>query len=268
MSGSNLNTNAFLFAAGLGTRLRPATNEHPKPVLPLLSVPLGYYTLPYLESLSVTSYTANTYYLPEQVEKLYRATNLQFGFSREDGFIRGSAGGLKFAEKCFTPGLPILAINADEVFFTSNELFLREALTQHLSSQSLATLIVTRHPEAGKKFGAIWADNGRVVGIGKESVPGAQPFHFVGAQFINPRLLTHLDATKESNIFYDALIYRLAEGVQIYDLDCTWFEIGNLEDYRIAKAEISQQLALHNPIFNRHYNKLKKWPNSKLRDLT
>ena len=59
------NCDVMMFAAGLGTRLRPATNRHAKPVLPLNQIALGYYALPYLDCLEIKNFVVNTFHLPE-----------------------------------------------------------------------------------------------------------------------------------------------------------------------------------------------------------
>ena len=79
MNSSNA-CQAFIFAAGLGTRLRPITEKHPKPTIPLFGIPLGYYILPYLDQLLIKKYIANTFHLPEQIHQLYKSTNKEFIF--------------------------------------------------------------------------------------------------------------------------------------------------------------------------------------------
>jgi mannose-1-phosphate guanylyltransferase len=260
--------NVMMFAAGLGTRLRPATNNNPKPVLPLNQIALGYYALPYLDDLEIENFVVNTFHLPDQIHALYKNINPKIQFSNETEFIKGSGGGLKSAENKFNHDIPILTLNADEIFFTTESNFLNTALKRHTEQRATATLIVTEHPEAGNKFGAIWCEGHQVVHIGKDKPnETAKPWHFVGLQILSPEVLIGIDPNKESNIFYDVLIYQLkTNNIQIYPIKCDWYEVGNLTDYQIAKAEINQKLKT-NGIYQQHYQKLNKLPQSQLGDL-
>lgn len=257
----------FLFAAGLGTRLRPHTNQHPKPVLPLLHYPLGYYPLPYLQGLMVNKFIVNTFHLAPQIHELYSKTNLNPIFSDETGFIKGSAGGLKQAENLLS-GNPILTINADEVLFTQNMNFLSEALNFHLSGNHLATLIVKEHPGVGQEFGGIWCDEDTVKDIGKKAAPaGLKGWHFIGFQFLSPEILKTLPTGKEANIFYDYLINHLnSKRVKIFPIKGDWFETGNIEDYKKAKSTIANNLNTEK-IYQNFFGKLQALPKSNLADL-
>jgi len=264
--------NVMIFAAGLGTRLRPATHTNPKPTLPLNQIPLGYYALPYLETISVEHFLVNTFHLPQQIHELYKNINSKVQFSDETDFIKGSGGGVKQAEKYFDLTLPILIMNADEIFFTAETDFIKNALAQHIAENAMATLIVTEHPEAGHKFGAIWCKKNKAIHIGKDNPDNAEnktakPWHFTGIQILSPKVLADISKNTESNIFYDVLIHKLkTENIQIYPIKCDWYEVGNLEDYKKAKSEINLNLKT-NSIYQNHYQKLNRFQKSQLGDL-
>lgn len=270
MNTSN-SVNALLFAAGLGARLRPATLENPKPVIPLFGIPMGYYLLPYIFELSVQNFVVNTFHLPEKIHECYGKLRHSILFSDEKDFIKGSGGGLKQAEKILANNNPILAGNADEVFFAKDSKFLQRALEKHNREKALATLIVMPHPEAGKKFGGIWTESEsseKVTAIGKEAPASqAKAWHFIGLQILSPEIFSMIDTGKEQNIFYDVLIHRLAtHKVQIFSVDMDWYELGNLQDYQAAKKVIAEK-KLTDPVYQKHFTKLNALPQSKLGDL-
>lgn len=259
----------FLFAAGLGTRLRPFTEKNPKPVLPLLSYPLGLYTLPYIEHAPVKNFIVNTFHLPDQVHQLYKKTQFNPQFSDETGFIKGSAGGLKQAEHLFTAGAPILAINADEVMFTKDSDFLKKAYDYHLKNNNLATLIVKEHPGVGHEFGGIWCEDQTVHNISKTAPAGTKlkGWHFIGYQFLSPEVIKLVEKNKETNIFYDILIKQInTNRVKIYPVHADWYETGNLNDYKKAKFAIAEKL-LTQKEYKDFYSEMKKYPMSDLPDL-
>lgn len=185
--------NVFVLAAGLGTRLRPLTNKFPKPCVPFLNVPLGLHVFRYLHNLEISQLTVNTHYLPEQVKAMYQNQSYFDGairFSHEAEIILGSAGGLKQASRHFAKddNENFLLMNSDEVFIGAEPDFLKKAYEQHVKNSSLATIVVMKHPEAGKKFGAIWCENSVVKTIGKTSENHLlQPYHYIGMIFFNKK---------------------------------------------------------------------------------
>ena len=261
-----LSNHIVLFAAGLGTRLRPATLKQPKPCITLNNVPLGYYLIPYINKLNINQFVVNTFYLASQVHDLYKNLNLlnknlsKIIFSDEKNFIKGSGGGLKQAESYLKNGNPILVCNSDEVFFTQENNFLLNSLNLHLEKKALATLIVTKHPEAGHQFGAIWCDkNNNVIGIGKTPpTDTAIPWHFIGLQFLSPKIFDLITPDLESNIFYDILIHHLEnQNIQIYPINADWYETGNLIDYTETKKIILEKLKTE-IYYQQHYQELNK----------
>src|SRR3954470_22661150 len=58
---------AMLLCAGLGTRLRPLTDERPKPLVPVLGRPLASYAMTRLAEIGVKHIVANTHHLGELV---------------------------------------------------------------------------------------------------------------------------------------------------------------------------------------------------------
>jgi mannose-1-phosphate guanylyltransferase len=261
----------MVFAAGLGTRLRPATNQNPKPVIPLNGIPLGYYVLPYLENLHANQFIVNTFHLPDQIHNLYKPIYKNIHFSNETEFIKGSAGGLKCVENKFSQNFPIVTVNADEILFSEQIDFLDSALQDHQKNNHFATLIVTEHPEAGQKFGAIWCqpNTNKVIHIGKDKPNDtAKPWHFIGIQILSAQVLKLIAENIESNIFYDVLIHQLnSKNICIFPIQCDWYEVGNISDYKIAKDTINIKLK-SDPVYQNHYAKLNHWPKSKLSDLT
>src|SRR5436190_20613839 len=57
---------AFVLGAGLGTRLRPLTDDLPKPLIPVFQKPLITFALDHLFSLGVESFIINTHHRPEK----------------------------------------------------------------------------------------------------------------------------------------------------------------------------------------------------------
>src|SRR5471030_603562 len=64
-------TQAFVLGAGLGTRLRPLTNDLPKPLIPIFQKSLITFALDHLCGVGVESFVINTHHLGAQFENLF-----------------------------------------------------------------------------------------------------------------------------------------------------------------------------------------------------
>jgi len=238
--------NVMLLAAGLGTRFKPVTFKYPKPAIPFLNVPMGLYQFQYLQHLEISKLVVNTFHISEKIEQLYQNQPYyknEVYFSHETGKILGGAGGLKKACHLMKKNEPILLMNADEVYFAKEKDFLKKALKHHVESKNLSTVVVTAHPEAGKKFGALWGDVNHVVkDISKTAQhPDLKPWHCIGPIFLSWEALDLIPEDQESNIFYDVLLKKLPENkVEVFPIQASCYETGNPSDFFAATEDVLQ----------------------------
>lgn len=234
--------NVFLLAAGEGTRFRPYTQQLPKPMIPFCGVPLIHYSLFLARILRPQKVIINTFHLPEKIHQereSLMSPAFELLFSDEQPILLGSGGGIAKAKKYLGEKDGFLAMNADEVIIPSNEKVLSEFLTMAQASDCLATLLVMQHPEAGKKFGAVWVTSrGEVKGFGKTSPPWHEeltPYHFIGPMYFKKKIFSYLKL-EPSNILHDCLNQAMERGesVGVFPIACDWFETGNLKDYLVA----------------------------------
>ena len=239
--------NLMLLAAGLGTRLKPYTDSHPKPTIPFLNVPMGLYQFQYLQNLqsALSSFVVNTHHLPEQIEELYNTQSylkMKPKFSFESGNILGNGGALSLAKPLFKSDTPILLMNADEVYFAEDHDYLLKMSRQHQESKALATLAVIKHPEAGKKFGAIWCKKDCVEHIGKTTPDSTlTPMHYIGVCILSWDVLSMVKSNIEQNILYDVLFLYLNR-IKTFELSARWYETGNKEDLLNATESVLEML--------------------------
>lgn len=59
-------TQAFVLGAGLGTRLRPLTEDLPKPLVPIFQKPLITFALDHLIDIGINNFFINTHHRPER----------------------------------------------------------------------------------------------------------------------------------------------------------------------------------------------------------
>lgn len=238
----------MLLAAGLGTRLRPVTHLLAKPAVPLLNVPLLFWSLEFLRSLKTDRVIANLHHRPETIEALLpqiKAAGFEMGFSLEAEAPLGSGGGLWQARNEFKNEENFLIANADEVILPLQKDALQRLHKKHENSDAIATLLTMRRPGIGTKFGGVWVDReNKVLGFGFDKdgtrfPEAAEGLHYVGVMLLNRRIFKYLPEG-ESNILYDAVTKAIAAGetVSLQTEELVWFETGSTPDFLSATSEL------------------------------
>lgn len=133
---------AMIFAAGLGTRLKPFTEHHPKALAEVNHKPLLQRNIEYLKSYGIQDFVINIHHFPQQI-KDFLALHNNFGcnisISDETEALLETGGGLKKAAPLLQGNEPFIVMNAD--ILTS--LNLGRMIDSHTASRSLASLAVT-----------------------------------------------------------------------------------------------------------------------------
>ena len=107
---------AMVFAAGLGTRLKPLTDSIPKALIPVNGIPLLKYVVLKLKAAGVSEIIINIHHKGEQIIDFVHAENnfgIQVNFSDETGQLLDTGGGLKFASRFFDDDFPFFVHNVD-----------------------------------------------------------------------------------------------------------------------------------------------------------
>ena len=102
----------MIFAAGLGTRLKPLTDTMPKALVPLAGKPLLQWQVEKLRDAGITDITVNVHHFPDMIIDTIRRNNgwgCNISISDERDMLLDTGGGLK---KAVIEG-PILACNVD-----------------------------------------------------------------------------------------------------------------------------------------------------------
>ena len=73
-------TQAFVLGAGLGLRLRPLTEDLPKPLVPIFQKPLITFALDHLAAAGVKSFVVNTHHLSGHFETAFRQRQVSRSF--------------------------------------------------------------------------------------------------------------------------------------------------------------------------------------------
>ena len=132
---------AMIFAAGLGTRMKPLTDTTPKALIPIGGKTLLQHNLERLAAQGFTDIVINIHHFSEQI-RTYLKENNNFGLnitlSDESDKLLDTGGGIKKAEKWLSDE-PFLVHNVD---ILSNA-DLKGLYDKHCQSNALASLLVS-----------------------------------------------------------------------------------------------------------------------------
>lgn len=133
---------AMIFAAGLGTRLKPLTDHMPKALVPVAGKPMLEHVILKLKSAGFTELVINIHHFGEQIIGFLEA-NRNFGLtihiSDERDMLLDTGGGIKKARNFFSGDEPFLVHNVDILSDTD----LKALYEYHLHSGNDATLLAS-----------------------------------------------------------------------------------------------------------------------------
>lgn len=262
---------ALVLSAGYGTRLKPITDFTPKPVVPLLGVPVGLWVCSLLKELGVGPFVINTHHLADQVVSMVNSSWLKNTtvFSHEAEKPLESGGGVWFARKFLEDEENFIVANGDEVILMDSAVPLQKIFQEHVRDQRLCTLTTIVHPEVGSKFGGVWVDGSySVLGFGKKPVESSKRgLHNIGIYFFNRRIFKYI-RPGVSNLLYDAVTEAIQRGEKVHaaPIKCQWFESGHIPDLAITSQQLLEMVADPNHSFHRRimslirsYDPLLRW---------
>jgi mannose-1-phosphate guanylyltransferase len=240
---------AMILAAGLGTRLRPLTDNRPKALVELSGRTLLEVTLSRLRTFGITEVIVNVHHFADMVID-YLKSNKNFGLRIEiswEEILLDTGGGLKkaawfFLEDSARLDEPFLLHNVDVI----SNIDLRRLLQFHLENQALATLAVqSRETSRYLLFDNDDQLSGRRVGPDQEPEivrPSAHlnPLAFSGIHIISPRLLPMLT---EEGIFsiIPSYLRLAAQGEKILAFRADqyyWRDLGRPADLAQAARDL------------------------------
>ena len=134
---------AMIFAAGLGTRLKPLTDHMPKALVPVAGKPMLEHVICKLKDNGFTEIVINIHHFGQQIIDFLNA-NQNFGLtihiSDERDELLDTGGGIKKASTFFNGNEPFLIHNVDILSNTN----LKELYTYHVQSGNDATLLASK----------------------------------------------------------------------------------------------------------------------------
>jgi NDP-sugar pyrophosphorylase family protein len=244
-------THAFVLAAGLGTRLRPLTDELPKPLIPIFQKPLVTFALDHLIAVGVNRFVINTHRHPELFQSFF-ATGEYAGFPTSlvhEPDLLETGGGIKNVESHFGSE-PFLTYSGDIL----TDVDLQPLIHEHFRRRNDVTLAL-RHTGLAA---AVALRDQQVVDISNRyGVAGN--FDFANIAVWNPAIFQRIPPRKKIS-FIPIIADWIAQGAKIGGVamnDGKWFNIGSRTEY----------LEVHRTILRENWKpdfvKLREWPERK-----
>ena len=188
----------MVFAAGLGTRLKPITDSLPKALVPVCGQPLLYHVIGKLRDAGYTQIVVNVHHFPELIRE-WLATHpsgVEVSISDESACLLETGGGILHAQDLILPCQePFLVHNVDIV--SNLDLGWVQRGTR---PDALATLVVSQRDTRRQLLFnddmrlVGWLD--RATGEVRSPYPGLDPsacrqYAFAGVHNLHPRIFPH-----------------------------------------------------------------------------
>ena len=232
-----LPSKAMVLAAGMGTRMRPLTDTHPKALVEVDGTALVDHTLDHLANAGVAEAMVNHHYLGEQLlDHLSRRKGSPvLSYSDESDELLETGGGI-FRALSFFEGQPFFSINSDAIWTDSGTNALQQMANAFDPDQMDALLLLIATEDAGGHTGAgdfFLSDEGALTRRGDAT---SAPYVYTGIQLLHPRLFRDCPTGPFSlNVLYSRAI---TEG-RLFGTVHTgkWHDVGTPEG-RIAAEQM------------------------------
>ena len=252
-----MSVNLFIPAAGYGTRLKPLTDNFPKPLLPVCGIPLIQRIIESVQSqLEIKTIGINTHYLPEVVQEWAAASPFSDKIELfHEGDILGTGGALKNAESLFGKETCLLA-NGDVI----NDIDWAELIRFHKENNNMVTLAV-QDREHERRVGADSKMN--LVCIDKTcSDPEADHwFGYACAAVYEPEFLKYLPDGESHVVPFWVDASKETCRVKVFNIgrETYWLDIGNPQSYTQAVVDslLSEKRFLSEPLSTSIFTELK-----------
>ena len=227
-------TQAFVLGAGMGLRLRPMTEQTPKPLVPIFGKPLITFSLDHLRSVGIESFVINTHRLAAQFESRFAEgayAGVPLKLLHEPDLLE-TGGGIKNAERWLRPG-PFIVYSGDIL----TDIDLERLIEQHFADGNDVTLALR---ETGLAM-AIAVRDGRVIDISNRyGHPGV--YDFANVSIWNAEIFARIPAGKRIS-FVPVLGEWIGAGGKIGGVvlnERKWFNIGSRDGYLEVHRTIAE----------------------------
>jgi N-acetyl-alpha-D-muramate 1-phosphate uridylyltransferase len=236
---------AMIFAAGLGTRLKPLTDQCPKALIKLQGKTLLEHNIELLINIGVNHIVINVHHFAPMMKEFIMGLNypgVRFSISDESEKLLDTGGGLKKAHSLFQSKTPVIVVNVDII----SNVNLAEIYAYHIEKNALATLAI-RNRESSRYL--LFDNNMQLAGwqnlktnetiLTSNQTYGLKQFAFSGIQIISSGFF---DLLPEKDIFSIIEVYLALAGNKningFVHNNGFWYDIGSVQKLEYAKKNL------------------------------
>lgn len=222
---------AVVMAGGLGLRMRPLTEELPKPMLPVGERPLLERIVHQLRDAGVRQVIVSTHYKGDVISSHFgdgKEFGVEISYLHEDQPL-GTAGALSLLDASEDP---LLVINGDIL----TRLDFRAMLDFHRDHQADMTVAVCLY-ELRVPYGVVETNGVKITAISEK--PAVRQFINGGVYLLNRDVCRYIPAGRPFDM-PDLILGLLEEGRQVISFPVReyWLDIGESSDYEQAKKDL------------------------------
>ncbi len=223
----------FIMAGGFGTRLRPLTDNCPKPMLKIGGVPILETLITSFAKAGFVNFYISTHYMPEQIHEHFldgSEFGVKINYVHED-IPLGTGGALGLLPEDL-PDLPLIMINGDVL----TKVNFQKLIDFHIENEADATMCV-REYEYQIPYGVIEGEGKKVVSMVEK--PTHRFFVNAGIYVISPKVIKSV--AKNQRIDMPTLLEeRMSddEEVLMFPIHEYWLDIGRMSDFKKAQHDI------------------------------
>jgi mannose-1-phosphate guanylyltransferase len=227
---------AFILGAGLGTRLRPLTDNTPKPLLEIGDRPIITYAMEHLRTIGVRRFIVNTHHYAEKYAEAFPHSNWK-GIPiilRYEPILLDTAGGIKNIEDLIADDERIIVYNSDII----SNLPLAPLISRHFELQTEVTLALR---SSGHLLNVSIDQDSFICDLRHTlKNTGIQNCLFAGVYIVEKSFLKRLQTGKIESIVLP-LVEMIKEnpssvGGAVID-DGYWHDVGTIEEYKQLNQE-------------------------------
>ena len=235
VEGDRLNNPVFLMAGGFGKRLKPLTDNIPKPLLKVGTKPILENILDQFIAAGFHNFYISTHYKSKMIRNHFGDGSdwgVSITYLYEDTPL-GTAGGLGLLPKNLID-LPILVMNGDLL----TKIDFKELLDFHIKESGDATMC-TREYDFQVPYGVIETNGQYACSIVEK--PIHKFFVNAGVYVVNPSMLDAIDGVSYLDMpdLLQNKIDSLGQ-VNIFPVHEYWLDIGQMEQFDQAQTDIAK----------------------------
>lgn len=224
----------FIMAGGFGTRLRPLTDNCPKPMLKVGDKPILETVINSFVAAGFVNFYISTHYMPEQIQQYFgdgSDLGIRITYVHEESPL-GTGGALGLLPDSMPRDLPLIMINGDVL----TKVDFQRLLNFHIKNGADATMCV-REYDYQIPYGVINGEGNKITSMVEK--PIQRFFVNAGIYVVSPQVVDSVP--KNHRIDMPTLLEQHMnerDNVLMFPIHEYWLDIGRMDDFNRAQADI------------------------------